>query len=173
MQNAVEADLANLAWVSSEEIDRCNTVLAGLKEQERKLLNKHYADEISDELFSDEQARIKRERADTEVIVARLTVSHDDLLEMLALALRLASFDLQDLYRRSTPQIRRLMNQAIFEAIWVSHDEVERSRLTSPLRETHELAGAVGPDSGRDRHRRPRKPQSPRPGVGGFGRWLD
>jgi hypothetical protein len=95
-------------------------------------------------LFSEEQARIKRERADTEVIVARLTVSHDDLLEMLALALRLASFDLQDLYLRATPQIRRLMNQAISEALWISHDEVERSRLASPLRETHALARAVG-----------------------------
>jgi site-specific DNA recombinase len=143
VQRAVESHLANLAGVSSEEIDRCNAVLAGLKEQERKLLRKHYADEISEELFAEEQARIKRERADTETIVGRLTVDHDRLLETLALALQLASYDLQDLYLRATPQIRRLMNQAIFEAIWLSDDEVDRSQLAAPLHETRKLADAV------------------------------
>jgi len=143
VQQAVEAHLANLASASTEEIDRCNRVLDELKEQERKLLRKHYADGISEELYAEEQARIKRERADTEVIVARLTVNHDELLGTLALTLQLATLDLQDLYLRATPQIRRLMNQAIFEAIWLSHDEVERAELASPLRKAHELADAI------------------------------
>ncbi len=143
VQSAVEAHLANLAGASSEEIERCNGVLADLKEQERKLLRKHYADDISEELFAEEQARIKRERADTEAIMGRLTVDHDRLLETLALTLQLASYDLQDLYLRATPQIRRLMNQAIFEAIWLSHDEVGRARLAAPLHEARELADAI------------------------------
>ena len=143
VQQAVEAHLASLAGVSGEEIERCIRVLDELKEQERKLLRKHYANEVSEELYAEEQARIKHERADTDAIVARLTVNHDDLLGTLAMALQLATLDLQDLYLRATPQIRRLMNQAIFEAIFLSHDEIERAELASPLREAHDLAGAL------------------------------
>jgi site-specific DNA recombinase len=169
VQQAVEAHLANLAGVSTEEIDRCNRVLDELKEQERKLLRKHYADEISEELYGEEQARIKRERADTEAIVARLTVNHDDLLGTLALALQLATLDLQDLYLRASSQIRRLMNQAIFAALWISHDEVERAELASPLREAHELAGALrAAPSGRPRNRKAPGSQEPEALDGGW-----
>ncbi len=143
VQRAVESHLARLAGVGCEEIERCTSLLAGLKEQERKLLNAHYADQLSEELFGEEQARIRRERTDTEAIVARLTISHDDLQATLALTLKLARLDLQDLYLRATPHIRRLMNQAIFEAIWISHDDVARSRLASPLREAQDVAQAV------------------------------
>jgi site-specific DNA recombinase len=139
VQAAVEDHLAKLTGVSGQEIARCNSVLSSLKMQERKLLEAHYADEISKELFSEEQARIKRERSDTEAIVARLTVDHDDLQAALALALRLATYDLQDLYLRASPQIRRLMNQALFEFIWICHDDVAGSQLASPFYELHAL----------------------------------
>jgi site-specific DNA recombinase len=139
VQRTVEEHLRKLAGVSTEEIARCNGVLASLKQQERKLLAAHYADEISSELFSEEQARVKRERSDTEAIVARLTVDHGDLQATLALALRLATYDLQDLYLRATPQIRRLMNQALFERIWICHHDVAGSQLASPFYELHAL----------------------------------
>ncbi len=139
VRQAVEDHLANLTGVSGQEITRCNSVLEGLKKQERKLLAAHYADEISQELFSEEQARLKRERSDTEAIVARLTINHDDLLGTLALALRLAGFDLHDLYLRAAGHIRRLMNQALFDAIWIVHDEVAGSQLASPFYEMHLL----------------------------------
>ncbi|HEX4115160.1 MAG TPA: recombinase family protein [Solirubrobacteraceae bacterium] len=58
----IEARLATLADTSKGEISRCDTLLAGLKEEERKLLQKHYKDEISDELFAEEAARITRTR---------------------------------------------------------------------------------------------------------------
>ena len=147
VQRAVEDHLAKLTGVSGEEIARCNRVLENLKNQERKLLAAHYADEISKELFSEEQARLKRERSDAEAIVARLTVDHDDLLTALALALRLATYDLQDLYLRASPQIRRLMNQALFEFIWICHDDVAGSQLASPFYELHAL-GETGHHAG-------------------------
>jgi site-specific DNA recombinase len=132
---AIEQHLAKLASTSKEELDRCQMVLAGLKGQERKLMAKHYADEISDELFHDEAARIKSERKDAEAIIARLTIRHEDLVAGLELALKLASSDLYDLYLRASPTVRRLMNQAIFEAIWVWDEDHIRAQLASPFKE--------------------------------------
>jgi site-specific DNA recombinase len=139
VQRGLERHLAKLATASDQEIARCHSVLAELKEQERKLLHKHYADNISDELFAEEQGRIRRERAASETILMRLTIDHDELQAALALALQLADRDLQDLYLRATPHIRRLMNQALFEAIWIAHDDVAGSQLASPFYELHAL----------------------------------
>lgn len=59
--------------------------------------------------------------------------------QLLAMVLRLVSYDLHDLYLRAKPHIRRLMNQAIFEAIWIGDAEEVRSELASPFKETHEI----------------------------------
>jgi site-specific DNA recombinase len=132
----VERRLAKLASTSKQEIARCDTLLAGLKEQERKLLDKHYKDEISEELFAEEADRIKDERRDAEAITSRLNVRHEELGEFVALALRVARTDLHDLYLRAQPYIRRLMNQAIFEVVWIEDEEEEtRSELASPFAE--------------------------------------
>ncbi len=135
VRGAIEQHLAKLATTSTSEIDRCQSVLTGLKLQERKLLAKHYADDISDELFHEEAERIKGERQDAEVIIERLSIRHEDLVAGLALALKLASADLHDLYLRASPTIRRLMNQAIFAAIWVWDEDCIRSELASPFKE--------------------------------------
>jgi hypothetical protein len=65
----------------------------------------------------------------------------------MALVLRVANFDLHDLYLRATTHIRRLMNQAIFEVIWAEPGEdreiVIRSKIASPLAEVLELQAAI------------------------------
>lgn len=140
----VERRLAKLAATSEQELRRCNALLTDLKEQERKLMAKHYKDELSEEFFSEEATRIKRERSDAQAIIARLNIRHDELQQFLAMVLRLVSYDLHDLYLRAKPHVRRLMNQAIFEAIWVWGEEEEevavRSELASPFKETHEIS---------------------------------
>ncbi len=139
----IEQHLAKLASTSKAEIDRCQAVLTGLKQQERKLLDKHYQDDISDELFHDESERIKRERGDAEAIIARLTIRHEDLVAGLTLALKLASSDLYDLYLRASPTIRRLMNQAIFKFIWVWDEDHLRAELASPFKELAAISQAT------------------------------
>jgi site-specific DNA recombinase len=131
--STVETRLAKLAATSKEETRRCDALLADLKEQERKLLQKHYKDHISDELFAEEAARIKRERTDAETITNRLSVRYDELSDFLALVLRVASFDLHDLYLRAKPYVRRLMNQAIYAAIWIDADDGLYSELANPF----------------------------------------
>jgi site-specific DNA recombinase len=135
VRTATEQHLAKLATTSQSEIARCQSVLTGLKLQERKLLDKHYADDISDELFHEEAERIKGERQDAEAIIERLSLRHEDLLAGLELALKLVSSDLYDLYLRASPTIRRLMNQAIFAAIWVWDENHVRAELASPFKE--------------------------------------
>jgi site-specific DNA recombinase len=147
---ALEHRLAELATASQTELDRCQNVLIGLKEQERKLLAKHYQDEISEELFSEESARIKQERKDAQAILARLTIRHEDLVAGLTLALKLASSDLHDLYLRATPPIRRLMNQAIFEVIWIDDEDHLRAELASPFKELAAINRASSLASGWD-----------------------
>jgi hypothetical protein len=131
----IERHVAKQAASSATELRRNGALLAELKEQERKLLAKHYQDAISEGLFSEEAARIKGERAEAEAILAWLTIRHDEPSDFIALVLKLASYDLHSLYLRATPHIRRLMNQAIFEAIWVWDEDEIRSNLGSPLKE--------------------------------------
>jgi hypothetical protein len=78
---------------------------------------------------------MKRERLDAEHIMARLTIRHDELADFLALVLKLASYDLHHLYLCAKPYTRRLMNQAIFEAIWIGDADEIRSQLASPFKE--------------------------------------
>lgn len=99
----VERRLAKLAATSEQELRRCNALLTNLKEQERKLMAKHYKDELSEEFFSEEATRIKRERSDAQAITARLNIRHDELQQFLAMVLRLVSYDLHDLYLRAKP----------------------------------------------------------------------
>ena len=139
----VERRLAKLATVSEQEQRRCNALLADLKEQEHKLMDKHYKDELSEEFFSEEAARIKKERVDAKAILARLAIRHEELGQFLAMVLRVVSYDLHDLYLRAAPHIRRLMNQAIFEAIWIADDEEISSDLASPVKEAHAIKDDV------------------------------
>jgi site-specific DNA recombinase len=135
----IETRLAKLADTSKQELKRCNALLTDLKEQERKLMDKHYKDEVSEEFFAEEAAHMKRERLAAQAVIARMNVRHDELSEFVALSLRIASSDLYDLYLRAKPYIRRLMNQAIFEVIWVDDEDQIRSKLASPFAELFEM----------------------------------
>ena len=139
---AAEQKLYEMTETSSTEITRCNALLADLKVQERKLMEKDYRDEISAELFSEESARIKRERLDATAVVNRLNVHHGEIQDALALVLSILSHDIHDLYLRATPTQRRFLNQAIFAAIWVSHEDIEDSQLNTPFDEIRVISEA-------------------------------
>jgi site-specific DNA recombinase len=132
---AIEHHLGRMAATSNQELQRCQGVLSSLKQQEKKLLAKHYQDDISDELFHEEAERIKHERKDTQTIINRLSLRHDELTTGLAVALKLISSDLHDLYLRANPTVRRLMNQAIFEVIWIWDETEVHANLASPFKE--------------------------------------
>ncbi len=90
-----------------------------------------------------ESVRIKRERKDTEAIVGRLSMRHDQLEDAMRLVLDVFSRDLHDLYLRANGTQRRFINQALFQAMWVHHEDIERSELNSPFEEARVVAEAA------------------------------
>jgi site-specific DNA recombinase len=140
---AVEQKLSELTETSVQEIERCNALVADLKIQERKLMEKDYRDEISTELFSEESTRIKRERLDATAVMDRLNVHHEEIQDALALVLSILSRDIHELYLRATPTQRRFINQAIFKAIWISHEDIDDSQLTTPFDEIRVVSEAT------------------------------
>jgi site-specific DNA recombinase len=118
-------------------------VLEQLKEEERKLLQMHYQDRISGELFDEEQARIRTRRQDAEALIARLSVNYDDVVATLDLALEILGEDLHDLYRRGDDTIRRLINQAIFKALYVCDETITATALAEPFAALRALHNAI------------------------------
>ncbi|HWY90813.1 MAG TPA: hypothetical protein VNY31_09105, partial [Solirubrobacteraceae bacterium] len=143
IRQAITNDLGERVAVAQQEIDRCQGVLDEVKEQERKLLNMHYEDRISSELFDDEQTRLRRERQDAEALIARLNLGYQDIADTLDLALEILREDLHDLYLRADDTIRRLLNQAIFNALYLGDETVINVELTEPFAALRDLRDAI------------------------------
>ena len=140
---AINAHLGSGVATAEQEVGRCRGVLRAVKDQERKLLNMHYEDRISDELFDEEQARLRKQRQDAEELIGRMSLTYEDVAETLDLALALLGEGLHDLYLRANDTIRRLMNQAIFKALYVCDETITTAELAEPFAELRSLQNAV------------------------------
>jgi site-specific DNA recombinase len=164
VRHAITHDLGEKVAAAGQEIERCQAVLEEVKEQERKLLHMHYEDRISGELFDDEQARIHERRKDAEQMITRLSVRHEDIAATLDLALEILCEDLHQLYRRADDQIRRLINQAIFKALYVCDETITSAELAEPfaaLRTLHSTIRALPSSAARPEERRQRRQRCP------------
>ena len=143
VREAIVKDLGEKVATAQQEIERCRAVLQEIKEQERKLLHMHYDERISNELFDEEQARIRERRKDAEGLIARLSVRHEDIVATLDLALEILYEDLPELYRRADDQIRRLINQAIFNALYVCDETISDAEFAEPFAALRALHAAI------------------------------
>ncbi len=143
IRKALTDDLGERVATAKQEIDNARGVLRQLKEEERKLLHMHYEERISGELFDEEQTRIRLRRQDAEAIIARLSVSYDDVAATLDLALEILGEDLQDLYCRGNNTIRRLINQALFAALFVCDETITQAELAEPYATLHAFHNAI------------------------------
>ena len=143
IRKAISKDLGERVAAAQQEIDCCQGVLKAVKEEERKLLNMHYEDRISAELFDDEQVRLRAQREDAEALTARLNLRYDDIVATFELALEILDEDLQDLYLRADDTIRGLINQAIFNAPFVCDETIVAAELAGPFAELHALHSAI------------------------------
>jgi site-specific DNA recombinase len=132
LQATVEAYVRQLAGQADEKLSEARVELSRLDSQERKLLKAHYADQVSEELFAEEQGRIRRERDGVEQRIKQLGVKHDRVLGALDVALDLMG-DMQLAYRQAGPNERRLLNQAFFERIEIAEEEVVGSQIAEPF----------------------------------------
>ena len=135
VRRAISDDLGERVATAKQEVDRCRGVLQEIREQERKLLNMHYEDRITGELFDEEQARLRLRRQDAEALIARLNLSYGDIADTLDYALEILGEDLHDLYQRADDTIRRLLNQALFKALYVCDETITEAELAGPFAE--------------------------------------
>ena len=135
IRKAITIDLGERAATAQQEIDRCRGVLQDIKEQERKLLHMHYEDRITGELFDDEQTRLRHRRQDAETLIDRLNLRFADINETLDIALEILGEDLQDIYLQAEDGIRRLINQAIFKALYICDETITKADLAGPFAE--------------------------------------
>jgi site-specific DNA recombinase len=134
IRDYVQRYVADLDARIAPERARVAETIRALDGQERKLLSAHYADQISEGLFAEEQDRLRRERAAAQKLQTELAVDHRDVLARLDVALELTD-RLQAAYQLATPGTRRLFNQAIFKRIWISREAVDHAELAEPFDE--------------------------------------
>jgi hypothetical protein len=98
---------------------------------------------------------------DAEALISRLSVRHEDIAATLDLALEILGEDLHELYRRADHSIRRLINQAIFNALFVCDETITNAEFAEPfaaLRALHDairaLPASAGSLAGRQRRQR-------------------
>src|SRR5581483_3742519 len=138
VRDSVQNHIQALVAVAEKETARARAEVTRLDNEERKLLNHHYNDAISDHIFAEEQARIRRERAAAEQLLRRYEIKHDETLKVLDLALDLTD-DIQAAYLQADTTERRLLNQAFFERLEIDTEEIDGYTLNPPFREIKTL----------------------------------
>ena len=76
-------------------------------------------------------------------LIARLSVRYDDIAATLDLALKILGDDLHELYRRADDTIRRLINQAIFNALYVCDETITEAEFAEPFAALRALHTAI------------------------------
>lgn len=132
IRTAVAAHIDRVAKIAVKETARAQAEVTRLDNEERKLLAAHYADKISEHIFADEQTRIRRERAAAEHLLNRHKINQETVASTLDLALQLTD-NIQTAYLQADTTERRLLNQAFFEYIEVSSEEITSSQLNPPF----------------------------------------
>ena len=132
VRDALTQHLDALAKVAEKETARARAELTRLDNEERKLLAAHYADRISDHIYTEEQARIRRQRDAADDLLRRHQIKHDAILETLEHALQLTD-NIQAAYLQADNTERRLLNQALFEHFEIDTEEIDQHQLAPPF----------------------------------------
>nr|MDQ6946028.1 zinc ribbon domain-containing protein [Actinomycetota bacterium] len=96
-----------------------------LKDERQKLLDGYYAGAIPVDLLKSEQDRIGRALAQADERVGKLSAGFDQIEEVITRAIAWVD-SLHEAYQAATDQVRRLLNQALYEQVFVSQDGVVR-----------------------------------------------
>ena len=137
--------------LTEKEIARQTLRLERLDTERRKLLKAHYADAVPLDLLQEEQARIGNEIDQAQRILETCEGQFSLIEANLDRALALLE-SCEEVYRRSAPEGRRKLNQALFEKIFVVDDMVAGADLAAPFHELtdDDLAARIERDETRD-----------------------
>ena len=111
--------------VASRRLQR----LAG---QRQKLLDAYYADSVPLDLFKVEQDRITKEIERSEAELARADLTFEKIEQTLARCLAFVQH-CDQLYQDATPKLRRQLNQAFFEKLYVHENGEVEAQLAEPF----------------------------------------
>jgi len=117
--------------LNGKEVARQEDRLQRLDGEARKLLQAHYAEAVSLPRLHDEQQRIEREEAQARKVLAACSLQFDQVRENLGVALARLR-DCGRSYADGNERIRRDMNRAIFEKLYIVEDGVGAADLARP-----------------------------------------
>ncbi|WP_314425489.1 hypothetical protein [uncultured Microbacterium sp.] len=100
--------------------------------KQRKLLEAHYNDAIPIEMLRSEQKRLDQELTAVSRDLETLSVDLEKNERYLSMAIEIARYA-ADAYRRPPEQIRRMLNQVLFERLDVHLTEGDEHRLEAVL----------------------------------------
>ena len=106
--------------------------LQKLGAQRQKLLDAYYADSMPMDLFKVEQDRITKEIERSETEQARADLTFEKIAQTLARCLAFVQH-CDELYRDAPPKLRRQLNQAFFEKLYVHENGEVEAHLAEPF----------------------------------------
>lgn len=104
-----------------KEINGLNGEKSKLENKRKKLLETHYNDAIPLDLLKDEQKKIAKELAAIEHEIKMHNTTFDNIADNLKLALDIVE-NCGEAYRNANDSTKKLMNQAIFNKLYVTND---------------------------------------------------
>ena len=103
------------------ELDRLTREKEKIERRQEKLLEAHFNDAIPITLLKKEQAKLDKQLAVIEHDIKAHDATFEEVIEKISLAFDLIE-DCGSTYRRANDNIKRLMNQSLFEKIWIEED---------------------------------------------------
>lgn len=107
---------------AAEDNIRQERALIRLDDERQKLLQAHYANAVPLDLMRTEMDRIEKERDTAQQRLNTATQEFDDVIAAFEQAVAMAS-NCEQFYREANPGMRRMMNQAFFEKLFLSFDD--------------------------------------------------
>jgi hypothetical protein len=124
---------------AQRESDRHARRLQELHREQQKLLHLFYKGSIGEEVLEAEQIRIETERSHAQRWGEVAAHDATEIMQALDEALALLS-DPQVRYQQASEEVRRLINQALFEKLYVRDDDINDAEPVSWVQDIHRLA---------------------------------
>jgi site-specific DNA recombinase len=110
-----------------------------LEAERRRLLRAHLDGAVPLDLLKEEQARLGTELADAEALVRRSSMEWDQIDKNLTRVMSVLA-NCGQTYRDAKPEVRRGLNQAFFDGVFIDVDDLPYTRLAEPF--THVIRDA-------------------------------
>jgi site-specific DNA recombinase len=141
VRKAVKDHADELLRTANSESQRHTARLQELQNQQRKLLHLFYKGAVAEEVLAAEQDRIEAERGEARRWAKAAAHDANEIMDALDEALRLLR-EPQIAYMQADPRVRRLLNQALFDALIVRDEDIAEATATAWVTEIHQLAGS-------------------------------